>query len=181
MGEIRPVLPVRLICGIIACDKQCLSEAVAALEDRFGAIDSESSVLFFDNTTYYDEEMGRGLWRQFVSFRCLIDPGQLADIKVATNSFESRFAEADGDSLRRRVNLDPGYVTPSKLVMATTKNFSHRIYLKEGIYAEVTLGFTKQGVRAFEWTYPDYKSGAYDSFLLAVRESMINLHNSWKR
>jgi hypothetical protein len=113
--------------------------------------------------------MGDGLTRNFVSFRRVFDPGSLADAKLATNRIERELADKTGDTFRRRVNLDPGYVTAAKLVLATTKDFSHRVYLRDGIYAEVTLQFGSGGPRAQPWTYPDFASGAYSEFLMKVR------------
>jgi len=170
MGE--PALPkgVPLICGIIAVDEDVLAGAKGTLADAFGPIGFESEIFPFDSTGYYREEMGSQLLRQFVCFKEFIDPASLADFKNRTNSFEKSFAARGEDPAARRVNIDPGYVTPAKLVLATTKDYSHRIYLRDGVYAEVTLGFAKEGRRNFPWTYPDYASGHYDAFLLAVRE-----------
>ena len=176
MDGVRNVEPVVFICGIIAADAGVLDEAVNVLEAEFGAIRSCSEVYSFDTTGYYAAEMGEELVRRFVHFRDCIDPGTLAGIKLRTNELERRFAtRSDAGKIRRRVNLDPGYVTPAKLVLATTKDFAHRICLRDGIYAEVTLNFGKEGVRSNEWTYPDFKSGRYDEFLLAVRQQALEL------
>lgn len=173
MGEIRPVEAVKLICGIIAADAGMADQARAELEKRYGRIDIEAGPFPFDSTDYYVEEMGSDLERWFVSFEGMIDPGHLVDIKRETNAIEIRFTAIDRGALRRRVNLDPGYVTPAKLVLATTKDFAHRVYLGQGIYAEVTLNFKKSGCMHFAWTYPDFKTGRYDEFLYQVRESVM--------
>lgn len=166
---------------MIAVNEDVLFHAKAALTERFGEVDVESDVFPFDFTDYYCMEMGHSLVRKFVSFAELIDPGILSDIKTRTNELERAFAdnpdcsarvpsgESDGKSQRRRVNLDPGYLSLDKLVLATTKNFAHRIYLGRGIYGEVTLNFREGGCVYFDWTYPDFKSSKYTHFLLEAR------------
>jgi len=174
MGDVTLPQPVRLICGIIGVDMAVISAAGDRLQEAFGPIDVHSDVLDFRYTDYYREEMGEKLVRQFVSFRRLIDPGELAGIKLRAVEIERALSAGGGEDRRRLVNLDPGYVTASKLVLATTKNFSHRIYLGRGIYAEVTLNFARRGFRFFAWTYPDFKSGDYDAFLLEVRRRYMS-------
>ena len=171
MGRIRETTPVTLICGIIAVDADVLRLAVERLTALFGPIGLESEVFPFTFTDYYRAEMGDGLLRKFISFSTPIDPGSLASIKTQTNRLEDELAVVADTQTRRQVNLDPGYITASKLVLATTKDFSHRLYLGQGIYGEVTLGFRKDGCVAHPWTYPDFRSGTYDAFFLAVRRT----------
>lgn len=173
MREIRPVLPVKLFCGIIAMSEEVILDAKNELKNLFGEIDLESDLFPFDFTDYYRNEMGDKLFRKFVSFSDLIDPGRLAGIKIQTNAIEQKLAVTFEGNLKRRANLDPGYISADKLVLATTKNFSHRIYLREGIYAEVTLNFKGKGCIYFNWTYPDFKSGKYTTFFLEVRERYL--------
>jgi len=167
MGSIRPVLPVKMICGVISADEALFAGVRTELEKVFGVVDLESETYPFSFTDYYREEMGDGLSRKFYAFRDLADPSCLADMKLRTNGLESVFS--GGVAGKRPVNIDPGYVTDYGLVLATTKNFAHRIYLSKGIYGEVTLNFRKGGCVFFEWTYPDYKSGLYTPFLLQAR------------
>jgi hypothetical protein len=173
MGRTRGPRPVTLVCGIIGRDGNIMERAQTRLTALYGDIDLASGPVPFDLTDYYSREMGNDLVRRFVSFAGLIDPGRLAEIKQQTNVVEQELGWNDGDRRIRRVNLDPGYVTPAKLVLATTKDFSHRIYLGQGIYAEVTLGFTRHGSKAFPWTYPDFAAGRYDAFLLKVRHKLL--------
>jgi hypothetical protein len=173
VGDIQPAQPVKLICGIIAAGEEFLRRAQGELRAAFGDTDVSSDVTAFDFTDYYEAEMGMGLLRQFVSFRDFGDPGSLAAIKRRTNEIERRLAVPVAGGWRRRVNLDPGYVAPSQLVLASTKNFAHRIYLGEGIYAEVTLLFRKGGPEYLPWTYPDFRSGRYDEFLREVRRRLL--------
>jgi hypothetical protein len=173
VGEVRPVQPARLVCGIIAGRAELFDLAEAELLRSFGPVESASAAVPFTATDYYGDEMGAGLLRKFVGFAGVVDPGRLAAVKLRTNAIERLFAVESGGRLCRRVNLDPGYVTPAKLVLATTKDFAHRVYLADGIYAEVTLNFKKDGVAFLPWTYPDFKSGAYTEFLQGVRRGLM--------
>ncbi len=107
-----------------------------------------------------------------MAFEQPIGPGRLAAIKRATNAVEAEFAAGRGGGPPRPVNLDPGYVTESKLVLASAKDFAHRIYLGEGIYAEVTLTYARGRWQAGPHTFPDYASGRYDAFLTAARAAL---------
>jgi len=169
MATIKLPEPVKLICGIIAVSEEALSAAIDELKRGYGQVDLESEIIPFDFTDYYEEEMGKNLLRKFVSFVKLIDAGALADIKINTNELEGKIARDLAAGGKRPVNLDPGYVTQSKLVLATAKDFSHRIYLREGIYAEVTLVFRKGGFTHFDWTFPDYRTERYKRFFEEVR------------
>jgi hypothetical protein len=173
MGDKRNVEPVKLVCGMISADERLIRQTEQEMEGMFGAIDIRSELFPFNYTDYYSSEMGVGLLRKFVSFDRPIDPMRLASIKIETNGIERKLAVQTVDSIKRRINLDPGYVTPVKLVLATTKDFAHRIYLGDGIYAEVTLNFKKNGCAFFEWTYPDFKSGIYVPFLLEARRKIM--------
>jgi hypothetical protein len=146
-------------------DPRLFEMAESRLSEQFGEIDFRSGVLPFDHTSYYASEFGEGLLRKFVSLRRLVDPGDLADIKIWTNALEGDFA-SEG---RRRINLDPGYVALSKVVLATTKDHRQRVYLGKGIYAEVTLFFEKGAFRAWEWTYPDYRTDQYLQIMAEIR------------
>ena len=173
MGHIRNPSAVKLICGMIAADASVGAEAAFELERLYGPIDLRSEWIPFTFSDYYRAEMGECLMRQFVSFAEGIDAGRLGEIKLATNALEERFAADREGRPVRRVNLDPGYVTPAKLVLATTKDFAHRIYLGQGIFAEVTLNFTRQGCTFFNWTYPDYRTEPYTRFLREVRRMLL--------
>lgn len=144
--------PVKLIASLFSPSQPLLDEVVEGLQGLFGPVDWVSPPLLFDRTAYYAREMGWPLHRCFVSFRALVPPDRLAEIKIETNALEERYA-ADG---RRRVNIDPGYVALERLVLATGKNYVHRIYLSRGIYADLTLVFSKGSFAPLPWTYPDY-------------------------
>jgi hypothetical protein len=167
MGSIKSPTPVKLMCSILACEERLMDEARLALVERYGPADFVSPPLLFNYTSYYADEMGAGLQRQIVAFKALISPDALPDVKIAANALEQRWV-SDG---RRQVNLDPGYITLAKLVLATTKDHGHRLYLRDGIYAEVTLSFRHGRFQPWEWTYPDYASPAYCALFDALRAS----------
>ncbi len=172
MGEIREPGLVKLVCGVITGELELLPEVRAKLETHFGPVDLESSPFAFDFTDYYREEMGGNLWRIFWAFRNPADPGALADIKIKTNEIETEYMHGSGGrESGRRINLDPGYITENKLVLATTKDFPHRIYLRDGIFAEITLHFRKKSCVYHERTFPDFKSRQYEKFLLEARDA----------
>ena len=174
MGTIQQAEPVKLICGMIFSDDSSAEAAREELTGRYGPIDDQTDVIPFDFTDYYDDEMGGALKRQLFAFERLIGPEQLAAIKIQTNAIEVALGTPSGDGVRRTVNLDPGYLEASKLVLATTKNFAHRVYLGDGIYAEVTLRFKRGGCEFFDWTYPDYRSDLHTEFLLRVRQRYLD-------
>lgn len=173
MGLPRKPHRVKLIIGMLAKNKKLFDSIEEFFVKKFGQIDYRSSVLLFDHTDYYKKEMGHPLKRRFISFKRLIRPDKLPDIKLITNSLEAKFAKGKSGSLKRQMNIDPGYVSDSKLILATVKDYFHRIYLKKGIYAEVTLTWQKGSFRPFEWTYPDYQGVEYIAIFNAIRNSYM--------
>ncbi len=167
MGIRQAPDPVKLIIGILAASPQALAEVRGRLIALWGTIDGESPAIPFSFTGYYENEMGSGLLRQWVSFDRLIEQDELSAIKVTTNALEDERALSG----KRTVNLDPGYLTLSRLVLASTKDFSHRIYLARGVYGEVTLIYKAGRFEALPWTYPDYLSAAALTFLMSVRST----------
>lgn len=160
MVRVRYPEPVKLVVGMISGEAELFTKVKEGLAKEYGEIDFESVLLSFRYTSYYQKEMGENLKRKFISFKKLIDSERLVSIKLFTNKLEEKFLWPG--SSRRKINIDPGYLTLSKLVLATTKDFSHRIYLGSGIYAEVTLRYLKnKGFQPWEWTYPDYRSREY--------------------
>lgn len=157
---------VKLFCGFFAADAAALADARDRLARIFGRIDYESPVLDFTQTDYYAAEFGGGLKRQFVTFARSFTEEGIYKAKLATNRLEERSAR-DG---RRTVNFDPGYVTLSKVVLLTTKDYTHRLYLARGIYAEVTLHYRDRTFAPWPWTYPDYRTGGYIELFNAVRD-----------
>ncbi len=167
MGIPKKPDPAKLIAGLIF-QPDFLEPAILELEKHFGPISLRSKIIPFDKTDYYEPEMGRGLLRQWIAFKNLIDQDRIVEIKLKTNEIERIWMNGG-----RKVNIDPGYVTESKLVLATTKNYAHRIYLRDGIYAEVTLIYKrKQGFVPLQWTYPDYTTDVALKFFNEVREEL---------
>jgi hypothetical protein len=167
MGTAKEPAPVKLVVSLLVSEPVLLDRAKESLSREYGAIDFESELLPFDHTDYYAAEFGPGLQRKILTFATLVSPGDLPAIKLQTNALEWSFAEGG----KRRVNIDPGYVSLGKLVLASTKNHAHRLYLGEGIYGEGTLTFQGRHFRPWPWTYPDYASEDYCAMFDEIRES----------
>lgn len=155
MSSPHPPQPVKLIASILAADLKAADRAIELLRQQFGDTDFVSDALTFDFTDYYEPEMGDGLKRRLISFAGLIMPDVLPDIKLATNEIERDFAGPDG---KRAINIDPGYIALCHLILATGKAFTHRPYLRDGIYADMTLVYRRGRFQTLEWTFPDYAS-----------------------
>lgn len=168
MGEIRSHNPVLLFAGILTASLELLPEIEEALAERFGDIAARSEIFPFDATHYYDAETGSPILRRFVAFAKLVEPQSLVSAKHTSNEIERVFASR-GLGVPRPVNIDPGYLDEAKLVLASTKDFSHRIALAGGIYAEVTLHWESGEWRPFPWTFPDFRSGRYSPFFGELR------------
>lgn len=153
MGKIRLPHPVKLIFGFIFQQDNIYNQACSILVKHFGGMDFNSSVFAFVHTKYYEKEMGTDLKRKFIAAKKLVNPAGLYKIKILTNKIEEKLSKG----ANRLINIDPGCLDFSKLVLASTKDYYHRIYLNKGIFAETTLFFKDKAFRAFEWTYPDYK------------------------
>ncbi len=175
MGEIKTHPPVKLIAAITFAPGIDLPEVKKKLGEIFSPIDLEGPLYAFTFTDYYQPEMGAGLTKQMVSFRELIPVEQLPDIKIATNQLEARYARTG----KRRVNIDPGYLTAAKLVLATTKDYDHRIYLGRGIFGDVHLRYRKGHFQVNEWTYPDYRQPEVLHFFEQVREVYLHQLKNW--
>lgn len=167
----RPVSPdpAKLVISIFTNDCDLIEPVARRLTEKFGDIDLTSDLLPFDYTDYYEPEMGTGLVRQMMAFKSLIAQDALADIKHATNLIESDFSAEE----KRRVNIDPGYLLRERFVLASAKNFSHRIYIGRGIYADLTLVYRKGAFLSLAWTYPDYKAQNMLEFLQKVRSKYV--------
>jgi hypothetical protein len=166
MGVAQPFRQEKLIMGVLISRPESLEGLLRRLERVWGRIDYQSQAVDFGFTHYYDEEMGPRIERLFVSFERLISPEILAAVKVQTNGIEDDFR----DRGRRTVNLDPGMLSLGRLVLATTKDGSHRIPLQAGIFGEVTLVYERGRFKPLEWTYPDYRSPKYGEILQEIRQ-----------
>jgi hypothetical protein len=167
MGKITPAKPVKLIVGLIFKDDKSFHKTKGILIRKFKEVDFESESIPFDFTDYYQDELGNGLTRKFLSFKKLIHPSDIARIKVFTNKIENKLAFHG----KRRINIDPGYLDLARLILASTKDFAHRIYLGKGIFGELTLIYRGHSYKSWEWTYPDYRREDYISIFNKIREN----------
>lgn len=172
MAAVKPPKRVLPFVGMISADPDLFLRSRRHIEKSLGRLDFASEVWPFDFTRYYEGEMGPDLKRQFFAFEQPVRPDRLPELKRETNRIEALVIEETLSDVPRPVNLDPGYVTLSKVVLASTKDYTHRIYLDQGIFGEVTLHFEGGRWRVWPWTYPDYASGLYDSFFTELRERL---------
>jgi hypothetical protein len=179
MGKVKEALPAALIAGITFREEVFFSQVMDILVEEFGPIEMGSPVFDFSMTDYYTKEMGTDLRKQFFCFERPLELEMLPEIKLRTNKIELRFVSGEGDIAARRVNIDPGYVTLSKLVLATTKDYSHRIYIGKGIYAETTLRFLGGSFKPLDITYPDYRTPLAITFFNSVREFVKKNRYIW--
>jgi len=166
VGRIKKHPPVKLIVGFIFKEESVLQKAKNFLKRKFGEIDYASQALAFRHTDYYEKEFGKGLKKRLISFKKLIRPESLASIKIDANKIEQKLSHKG----LRLINIDPGYLDMAKLVLASTKNYRHRIYLNQGIYAEITLFYENAGFHTWDWTYPDYRTAEYIAIIEHLRE-----------
>ena len=166
MGALTKPHRVKLIVGLIYKETPRAQDALVRLVRRFGAIDFESPEIAFNHTAYYEKEFGSGLKRKFISFKSLILPDSLSPIKITTNKIEARLTIKG----MRSVNIDPGYLDLARLILASTKDHAHRIYLHKGIHAEITLIYHNKTFSPCEWTYPDFRTPPLIQIFNAIRK-----------
>ena len=169
MGSPGRPRPVKLFMSIITPSEILLPRVLEDLGSRYGEIEFESSWMAFDFTDYYTREMGGDLKRKIVAFRRLISPDGLPGVKHETNQIEQNYAKEG----RRQVNIDPGYVSTEHMILATTKPYAHRPYLRDGIYADLTLIYRKGSFRGLEWTYPDYGQPDMVTIFNGIRKAYV--------
>jgi hypothetical protein len=155
MSVVRRVLPAKFFLGLIYNPQVSLWDLERELQKRFGIIDRKSPVLDFSAfTDYYAPEMGPRLFRTWWSLFQLQDPADLPELKLASNALEEELADQEGG---RPVNIDPGYLNEARVVLASCKDYSHRIYLGRGVYGDLNLVCRGEGYQPLGWTYPDYR------------------------
>lgn len=165
MGEVKLPPPVKFFVATLYQEEKFLESVLKPLIEYFGDLEWKSTPLPFSYTNYY-QDIGENLVRVFLVFKPLLDPGRLAEAKCFTNQLE----KTTGDEHKpRKINLDPGYFDGGKIVLATTKNFSHRVYIGKGIFAEATIKWERGDFRPFPYTYPDYASPEYRPILYKIR------------
>ena len=170
MSKPRESDKVKLISSLFSTEKDLINRVIDELIGLFGIPDVITPWLMFDRTRYYEKEMGWPLHRRFVTFNELISPEDLVDKKLKTNKIEEKYS-TEG---KRRINIDPGYICLERLVLATGKNYTHRIYLSKGIYADLTLVFNKGTFKPLEWSYRDYSDNESIKFFNEEREKYKN-------
>ncbi len=170
MGKIRLATPVRPICAVCWSQEISLESVLDALMQIFGPIKRSSETLDFTHTRYYELEMGPNLKKRYLAFEDLMDPGDLARSKRLCNELEERFLKEG----KRKVNADPGYIEAAKLVLASTKNYSHRIYIGEGIYGDIQLVWREGRFQVNPWTYADYREPQVIDFFSLVRNEYLH-------
>ncbi|MBW1990632.1 MAG: DUF4416 family protein [Deltaproteobacteria bacterium] len=169
MSKPQPSQPVKPVVSLIMARKDLSGPFIRRLAAYFGPPDLVSPWWPFTATEYYHREMGPDLGRRLVAFLHLADPAHLARWKLFTNALEEDFSLGG----RRLVNADPGYVAKERLVLATGKNYTHRLYLEQGIYGDLTLIFSKGDFKALPWSYPDYAEGRMPALLMLVRRKYL--------
>ncbi len=169
MSRPVPADEVKLIVSILADCGERINKALEELSERYGGTDFVSSLHAFDSTDYYQREMGGSLVRRFVTFERLIRPEALPDVKIFCNKVEDHHSREGS----RRVNVDPGYLGHPHLILATGKGYAHRPYLRDGIYAELTLIFRDGTFQLLPWTYPDYAAAPMLKMFNRLRERYL--------
>ena len=161
---------VKLISSLFSPREELIHEVISAMTGLFGPVDWISPPLFFDRTRYYAREMGWPLHRRFISFQTLIPPTDLIAVKLETNKIEMGYLSRGN----RLINVDPGYISAERLILATGKNYIHRVYLGKGIFADLTLIFKKGTFIPLEWSYRDYSNPKMIETLNQIREGYMN-------
>jgi len=167
------------IVGLIVAPDLSRPQLFEDVAEMIGKVERSFGPFPFNSTGYYGKEMGENLVRYWLSADGLHDAAGLVALKHRAARVEDRFRRDASDGGGRRANVDPGYLTAAKLVLSTHKNFSHRIYLGEGVFAEVTLSFSRNRIIHHQWTYPDFRAGLYDQSLKRIRDDYLSqLHGS---
>jgi hypothetical protein len=169
MSAPRPVDSAKLLMSAIYKDGDVLKSVLGVLSENYGGIDFISAQIPFHYTDYYAEEMGAPLVRRFIFFDMLIRPESLPDIKLLTNNVEDTFSVGG----KRHVNIDPGYISQAHLILATGKGYTHRPYLRDGIYADLTLMYRGKSFHSLPWTYPDYSEKPFIEMLNRIRSRYL--------
>lgn len=169
MAEPRPVVPALLVVAAFSRHEQALAWGRSRLEACFGPVALASTPFRFDQTTYYQASMGADLRKQLLAFDTLVAQDRLAEIKLRGNALEQELAATGGYPEARPLNLDPGLLVLGKLMLATTKDQAHRIYLRDGVFAEVTLRYRAGAFEPWPWTYADYRLSCVHDFLHEAR------------
>ena len=170
MGTASQPAAVKLFLAVLFHRDAPVEKVLSMIDDRFGKRQHSYGPIPFSWTSYYSDEMGTDLLKLYYNYETAIDRSELPGIKLFTNDLEAQFSSSDS---MRTINIDPGYVARDKVVLATTKDFYHRLYLDKGIFGEVTLHYRKGRFRYFSWTYPDFKDPEVMHFLEKIRAPLV--------
>jgi hypothetical protein len=170
LSEPKKPPDVMLFSSLYGIDDESITLGIGEMEKSFGRLEFLSGLMKFDQTDYYEAEMGKDLIRRFAAFSDLVSPDRLSEIKLATNMIEKKLSKNN----KRTVNIDPGLLSAERVVLATGKNYSHRIYLGSGIYADLTLVYKGGEFLPLEWTYPDYVSGEVREMFTILRKRYMD-------
>ena len=168
MSELTNPVPVNLIIAVMYTDESLMTEVRDIIQKKYGPVDKTSEIFVFsDISPYYDPEMGAGIKKVIFSFEKTVARDFLVEVKLDCVNIEKQYSENG----KRNINLDPGLISLENFILATGKNYSHRIYLGKGVFAEVTLMFGKKNeIKELPWTYRDYLFEPARTFLLETRE-----------
>jgi hypothetical protein len=156
------------VLAVLTALPEWLPERVRILEASFGPVDYRSAFVPFSDDAYYAAEMGGPLWRGWLSFRGSVSPRDLPAWKRRARELEAQWAVAG----RRSWNLDIGYLDSDKLVLASFKRGPLKLYLDQGVWADVILGYSQGAFQPAPRTFPDFRDGRYDKYLKVIREKM---------
>ena len=170
MGKTKEPQSAKLFMSLIVSEHDIFLKGLQDLCSIFGETDTISERFPFDFTEYYTREMGKPLFRHFITFERLIPIPTLPDIKRATNHLEEKYAALNGN---RQINIDPGYICLEHVILATTKGYTHRPYLRDGIYADLTLIYRNKSFQSLEWTYPDYRQEVVITLFNQLRKKYL--------
>lgn len=159
----------KLVISFISTSEELINSSIERIAQKYSTPDFVSEFISFTHTQYYEDEHGCGLKRRFASFSKLLPRDHIVKVKQFTNQLENETI-IDG---KRKINIDPGFLTPENFILATGKNFTHRVYLKDGIFADLTLIFQKNDFMELPWTYPDYKGRDVKNMLIKIRELIL--------
>ena len=170
MGTPSPPQPTKLLVGLLSSDTEVMATVSEELSEDFGKIDFFSENIPFWHTTYYQAEIGDNLIRRIISFETLVNPGYLPEFKLKTDTLEGKYLGGKGG---RKINIDPGYLSLGHVILATTKESPHRPYLRDGIYADLTLLYENKTFCPLKWTYPDYASPEIINLMNLMRKKYL--------
>jgi len=167
---------VLLLCAVVSRYDCAIEWAQEKVVDGWGTIRLESDRFEYNETKYYESTMGLDLKKQFFVVGGFYDPQRLPKTKLQSNAWEDELSSRGEYPEARPVNIDPGYLTLTKLVLASAKDRAHRIYIADGIYGEECLYYLDHRWQSRPWTYPDYQRADFQAFFVDARELLRELY-----